>query len=237
MLPETILRFKKKALLLEKDSINSIFMQKLCMPDKKLLQDFDRIKDDAEEILWTDKPKFVPYIITTLSLGAGVLIFVGFSYSIARNSFIENGRNDNIFLLFLLLPFVFFLFNFLSKLFSYSNTRYAYSSRRVMIRSGFIGTDFKIIDYDKISDIQVTVNFVERLFNVGTIRFYSGRTESDEGTIVKVYDRWEAIANPYEVFKQLKTVTVDIKTDYNYPNALRPGTNPGYKTKYDPEKK
>ena len=179
------------------------------MPDKNLLPEFDSIKDNAEEILWTDKPKFIPYIISALGLGVGVLIFVGFSYAMARNVFNESGKNDNFFMLFLLLPVAFFLFNFLSKLFSYSNTRYAYSNRRVMIRSGFIGTDFKIIDYDKISDIQVTVNLVERLFNVGTIRFYSGRTESNEGTITKVYDRWEAIANPYEVFRQLKTVSVD----------------------------
>ncbi len=111
----------------------------------------------------------------------------------------------NFFRLFLLIPVAFFLFNFLSKLFAYSNTRYAYSNRRVMIRSGIIGTDFKVIDYDKISDMQVTVNLVERLFNAGTIKFYSGRTQSDEGTIVKIYDRWEAIDNPYEVFRQLST--------------------------------
>jgi hypothetical protein len=36
-----------------------------------------------------------------------------------------------------------------------------------------------------------------------------------------------------EVFKMVKQTSVDIKTDYNYPNALRPETNPGYKTKYD----
>jgi hypothetical protein len=29
---------------------------------------------------------------------------------------------------------------------------------------------------------------------------------------------------------------VDIKTDFNYPKALRPETNPGYGTKYSPKK-
>jgi hypothetical protein len=71
---------------------------------------------------------------------------------------------------------------------------------------------------------------------VGTIRFYSGRTESEDGVITKLYDRWEAIFHPFEVFKQLKKVTVDIKTDLNFPNALRPETNPGYRTKYAPPK-
>jgi len=103
----------------------------------------------------------------------------------------------------------------------------------VMVRTGFIGTDFKSIDYDKISDIEVTVNFMERAFNVGSIRFFSGRTQENDGTTTKLYDKWEAIPDPYGVFKKVKQVSVDIKTDYNYPNALRPETNPGYNTKYN----
>jgi hypothetical protein len=104
-----------------------------------------------------------------------------------------------------------------------------------MMRTGAIGTDFKIIDYDKISDIEVALNLVERTYNVGTIRFFSGRTQTDEGITTKLYDTWEAIQNPYEVFKQIKQVIVDIKTDYHYPNALRPDINPGYNNKYNKE--
>jgi hypothetical protein len=101
-----------------------------------------------------------------------------------------------------------------------------------MMRTGFIGTDFKIIDYDKISDIEVTVNVIERAYNVGTIKFFSGRTKTDDGNTTKLYDNWEAIPGPYEVFREVKQVMVDIKTDYNYPNALRPDNNPGYNTRY-----
>lgn len=102
-----------------------------------------------------------------------------------------------------------------------------------MMRTGFIGTDFKTIDYDKISDIEVNVNVIERIFNVGTVRFFSGRTQTDEGNTTKLYDKWISIKDPYDVFKLVKQTTVDIKTDFNYPNAIRPETNPGYKTKYE----
>ena len=105
-----------------------------------------------------------------------------------------------------------------------------------MMRSGFIGTDFKIIDFDKISDIEVTVSFVEKIYNVGTIKFFSGRTQTDDGNTSKLYDSWSAIENPYEVFKMVKQTSVNIKTDFNYPNALRPDINSGYNTKYDPKK-
>lgn len=205
------------------------------IPNKKLLPEFDGIKDDNEDILWTDKPKFIPYAITGLSFGVGVFIFVGMYYAMTKNIKNEDGTTGLFSFWFAGIPIVLFLVSFLNKIFSYSNTSYAFTNKRVMVRTGFLGTGFKIIDYDKISDIEVTVNFIERAYNVGTIKFFSGRTESNDGITTKIYDKWEAIDNPYEVFKQLKKVSVDIKTDFNYPNALRPETNPGYGTKYKPK--
>jgi len=201
--------------------------------DKNLLPEFDSVKDDDEEILWTAKPRFIPYAITGLGLGVGAIIFVVVYYTMTTNIKNEDGTVGTFSWIFAAIPLVFFIWEFLRKLFSYSNTRYAFTNKRVMMRTGFIGTDFKSIDYDKISDIEVTVNFIERAFNVGTIKFFSGRTETNDGTTTKLYDRWEAIPNPYEIFKKVKQVSVDIKTDYNYPNALRPDSNPGYNTRYD----
>lgn len=203
--------------------------------DKNLLPEFDSVKDDDEEILWTDKPKFIPFFITGLGAGIGAFIFVGIYYAMTRNAMNEDGTQGNFSVWFAAIPILFFLWSFLKRILSYSNTSYAFTNKRVMMRTGFIGTDFKSIDYDKISDIEVTVNFIERAFNVGSIRFFSGRTQTDDGTTTKLYDQWEAISNPYEVFKRVKKVSVDIKTDFNYPNALRPDANPGYSTKYDPK--
>ena len=204
--------------------------------DKNLLPEFDSVKDDDEKIIWTGRPIFIPYAITGIGPGIGVLIFVCIYYAMTRNIKNQDGTIGSFSVWFAALPIVFFLWQFLKKLFSYGNTSYAFTNKRVMMRTGFIGTDFKSIDYDKISDIEVTVNFVERAFNVGTIRFFSGRTQTDEGRTTKLYDSWEAISNPYEVFKQVKKTSVDIKTDFNYPNALRPETNPGYNTKYEPKR-
>ena len=204
--------------------------------DKNLLPEFESVKDDNEEILWTEKPTFFPFLITSLGLLAGAAIFVGIYWAFTHIGS-DEAKFDGVFnRVFIMFPIGFSLFAFLKKLLAYSNTVYAYTNRRVMIRTGFIGTDFKSIDYDKISDIEVTVNFIERAYNVGTIKFFSGRTETNDGTTTKLYDRWEAIPNPYEVFKKVKQVSVDIKTDYNYPNALRPDTNPGYNTRYEGKK-
>jgi hypothetical protein len=202
--------------------------------DKNLLPEFDSVKDNDEEILWTGKPKFIPYIFSGLGTGLFTLAF-GLVWVLVN----FNIKTDNAdggfqyFWLFGLIPLFQGLYVFLNRLLSFSNTAYGYSNKRVMMRTGFIGTDFKTIDYDKISDIEVTVNIIERMYNVGSIRFFSGRTQTDEGNTTKLYDVWSAIENPYEVFKMVKQTSVDIKTDFNYPNALRPDTNPGYKTKYD----
>jgi hypothetical protein len=57
---------------------------------------------------------------------------------------------------------------------------------------------------------------------------------NDNGTRA-LYNVFRAIENPYEVFKAIKQVSLDIKTDMNYPNDLRPEDNQGYKTKYTPK--
>ncbi len=205
--------------------------------NKDLLPEFESIKDDNEKILWTGKPKFIPFIFTGI-LGGIFTIAFGVVWLLSVRNLNSNGEKSSpsYFWIFGLIPLTAGLFAFLRKVFSFSNTAYSYSDKRVMMRSGFIGTDFKTIDYDKISDIEVTVSIVEKIYNVGTIRFFSGRTQSDEGNITKLYDSWTAIENPYEVFKMVKQTAVNIKTDFSYPNALRPDTNPGYNTKYQPEK-
>ena len=156
-------------------------------------------------------------------------------FFIAKNAKTDDGSFGGFGYLFALIPVAVGLWSFLKRLLSYTNTFYAYSDKRVMMRTGFIGTGFKIIDYDKISDIEVKVNFIERIYNVGTIKFFSGRTQKNDNGTTKLYDNWDSIPNPYDVFKRVKEVMVDIKTDYNYPNALRPDTNPGYKTEYKPD--
>jgi hypothetical protein len=202
--------------------------------DKNLLPQFESVKDNDEEILWTGKPKFVPYIFCGIGKGLFTLAFGIVWVLINLNMKSDNAQGGfQYFWLFGFIPLLQGLYVFLNRLFSFSNTAYAYSNKRVMMRTGFIGTDFKTIDYDKISDIEVTVNIIERMYNVGSIRFFSGRTQTDEGNSSKLYDNWYAVKNPYEIFKMVKQTSVDIKTDFNYPNALRPESNHGYKTKYD----
>jgi len=198
--------------------------------DKNLLPEFESVKDDDETIMWIGKPVFVPYVLSDLGYLAGSLVIGLFIFYVMLNS--ENNEGNTLSWLIPAFLVGQGLLKFLIKVFSFSNTAYGYSNKRVMMRTGFIGTDFKTIDYDKISDIEVNVNVIDRMYEVGTIRFFSGRTKTDDSEVSKLYDNWYAIPNPYKIFKMVKQVSVDVKTDYTYPNALRPDVNPGYKTKY-----
>ena len=91
-----------------------------------------------------------------------------------------------------------------------------------MVKSGTIGIDFKNIYYADISSVNVKVGLVDRLCKVGDIYI-----KSREGATV-LYD----IENCYFITNKLQEITLDLKMDASFPNALRPETNRGFNTKY-----
>ena len=99
---------------------------------------------------------------------------------------------------------------------------FVFTDKRIIVRSGVIGIDFKSIFYNEVQSGRVDVNWTDRLFKVGDIYIKANTSEA------VLYD----IRNPYILGTKLQTVVQDITTDINYPNALRPDSNPGYKTKY-----
>ena len=198
--------------------------------DFNLPPQFEAVKDKDEEVLWVGKPNFTAFIvrgIPFLGLGLiwGAIDYFGFIRNMDQTM---TGFAIPFFALHLF-PLWASILNMLRLLLVHGNTCYAYSNKRLLMRSGFWGTDFKVVDYDKISDIEVNVNPIENWLGVGTIQAFSGRTGSKGG---RTYDKFIGVEKPYEVFKRIKEVSVDIKTDWNFPNAMRPEANPGYKTRY-----
>ena len=206
--------------------------------DGKTPREFEAVRDRDEQVYWVGKPAFLPFILTgvpflILGLLWGAMDYFGFIRHMLKGEGKELTGFAIPFFTLHLLPLWLSVLNMLRLFLVYGNTCYAYTNKRLMIRSGFWGTDFKAIDYDKIQDIEVNVNPIENTLGVGTIRAFSGR-ETAKGN--RIYDQFIAVPNPYEVFKGIKEVSVDIKTDWNYPNAMRPEQNPGYQTKYNPRK-
>jgi len=197
--------------------------------DLSLPPEFGAVKDRDEEIFWVGKPNFTAFIIRGIPFLVLGLIWGSIDYfGFIRNSKIPLGFGIPFFALHLF-PLWGSLLNMIRLFLVHGNTCYAFSNKRMMMRSGFWGTDFKAIDYDKISDIEVNVNPVENMLGVGTIQAFSGRV-SDKGG--RIYDQFIGIEKPYEVFKRIKEVSLDVKTDISYPNAVRPHYNPGYASSY-----
>jgi hypothetical protein len=126
------------------------------------------------------------------------------------------------------------LWNFLA----YKNTEYILANKRVIVSGGIVGKDFKSIDFDKIQNIAVEVGIVDKIFNrnTGTIKIFSGEVRSTKNGYMDHTDNLYFVENPYEIYKLIKKVSFDIKTDIEYPNELRPEINSGYRTEYTPDK-
>ena len=195
---------------------------------------FSAILDTDENVLWLGYPKWVPFLLTGVPFLILGCIWGAIDYFVfIRNmgGMARGGAGIGILLFFMLHLFPFWgsILNMLRLMLVHGNTFYAFTNKRLLLRSGFWGTDFKSIDYDRIQDLTVTVNPIESMMGVGTIKAYTG-AQTDKGS--PIFDRFIAIDEPYEVYRRLKQVGVDVKTDWNYPNALRPPENPGFRTEY-----
>ncbi|WP_071441265.1 PH domain-containing protein [Traorella massiliensis] len=105
----------------------------------------------------------------------------------------------------------------------WENVQYAVTDHRVIQVGGALGVEVRSIDHHEIDHVNITMGLIEKLKHVGSIHI-----TSDSGKIDFI-----SINEPVKVYKMLTRTSFDVKSDIEYPNALRPGNNPGYQTKYD----
>jgi hypothetical protein len=130
------------------------------------------------------------------------------------------------------------IFPAIYELFVHKHTYYALTNKRVIFQGGLIGRDFRMIDFDKVTNAEVNVNLFDKMFggDTGSIMISSANTIvlTKNGRADRPYTLCNVL-HPYEVFKYFKQVSHDIKTDIEYPNQYRPVENPGYQTQYTPK--
>ncbi|HTZ78019.1 MAG TPA: PH domain-containing protein [Stellaceae bacterium] len=205
------------------------------LQDPHLGPDFESVTEPDEEILWRGKPVFWPFVLHAAPILALGAVWGAFDLGLLRKAFsAAPGELDLALITFAALHSFPAWGSVLYALYLavvHGNTVYAYSNRRLLIRSGVVGTSFRTVDYDSIQELDVTVGILERLFGVGTLRAYAGRNTAKGA---RLYDQFVSIAHPYDVYRAIKGVELDVKTDWSYPNALRPATNPGYRSELKP---
>lgn len=176
----------------------------------------DTILESSEQIIWRGKinRKVINFLLITSLLTVSLLgIFVLTRGMIGYTS---NGQSKQIsgFIVGSLVIFIGFAFSFLVY-FQNLVKEYATTSKRIIIKSGLIGTDFKSVYYNEIKEVLVNVGLIGKIFSVGTIKIDTGKTETystggnrngNAGTIRTrtMYSSLDYIDNPYDVYKYVQ---------------------------------
>ena len=190
--------------------------------------EIDNIIGEGESILWRGKPKKSAYILGSFfkmfPIALIWLLFDGFFIF----ALCQTGENiPPLAIIFLIVFFAFHLipvWMWLSKVIvasrEYKNLDYAFTNKRIIIRSGIIGIDFQNIYYSEIQSVNLKVGLLDKILKVGDIYIKSSSAAK------VLFD----LKDPYFLTQKLQEIVIDIKTDIQFPNDLRPTENHGYKT-------
>jgi len=181
------------------------------VPESKIPADILAVKDPNETILWVGEPEnWLSYRVygnrTSWTLVKELVLLVAIWLLIY-------GRNET----FVYICTFVFLFRQILETIRMNNTYYAVSDRRIIASQRLIGATNLSVDYDDSSDIKVEIGWYDYLFNTGSI--------------VYANCSFRGIKNYNDICKKIKSLAIDIKTDWKYPNIKRVSKNPGYNTK------
>ena len=185
------------------------------------MEGFELILDKEETILKTYKPNKKRFVFVSLLGGIPALIFPAVFLilgilMIARVIDVtdENGNPELLGPIFFLIfggIFVFFiLFGMFSVFFKYKKALYCITNKRIIVRHGFIGVDFRSLNLDAIGAVNVEVNFLDKLIrpNTGKITFASAAApmvQPNQKTAFLPFE-FACVDNPYEVYREVKEI-------------------------------
>lgn len=191
------------------------------------MMDIQRILAPNEKILWQGKPQFFPFIFSSLPIFVFGLIFAlipaaGMGFSSAALLV------PHVWIGLILGPGV-----LLYSILVHRHIQYVITDKRTLIQKGLIGRDYVGIEHDQVTSTRVNVGLGDKLFgdNSGTVLItHAGGQVSKKGSPRP--EGLVSITDPYAVYSMLNQTSHDVRTDIQYPNALRPSENKGYKTEY-----
>lgn len=191
----------------------------------------EEILDEDEQVLLREKPYAKAYIWSAvfrmLPIALIWLLFDGFFIAMV---FVSHAPAVvwaflGPFFAFHLMPVWMWISGIIGAAAEIKNLEYVFTEKRIIVRSGIVGIDYKNVFYVDIKGVNLRVGLIDRIFKVGDIVI-----TALEQTVI-LHD----IKNPYRILKKMQKIVTDIKTDTYFPNALRPGENKGFRTKYRPD--
>jgi len=193
---------------------------------------------EGETLIWSSKPKKSAFIVNKLvTMMPFALLWLLIDSSILI-PMIQSGEMKEM--LFFIIPFFaihlfpvwIWIGNIITANKRWKNTIYYVTDKRVIIQNGFVGIDYQSIYYKDIKNVNLKIGLIDKLLGVGDIYFQLDTYINRNNTTVEMRNALLDIENPYEIYPKIQKIVLDIQTDIEYPNALRPDQNPGYNTKY-----
>lgn len=176
---------------------------------------FEPILDDNEKVIKVFKPnKFMMYFKDMFATGISFL----FMYLVVAGCLIAATLEDTeafpplwktlliSLVVFVVITGVVILLEWLFLHLYYKNVYYGYTNKRIVIRKGIFGVDYKALDIKMIGASDVNVSLLDKLMkkNTGTIQYGSMASPINGTTPVGNF----VIANiedPYAVYKEIKS--------------------------------
>ena len=189
---------------------------------------------EGETALWVGKPKKSAYIINrSVTMLPFALLWLAFDGAFIWLFITISGPGNMLWFLipffaFHLMPVWIWISNLVTANRRWKNTQYAVTDKRIIIQSGFIGMEYRSIFYKDLRHVSLKVGVIDKLLHVGDIHFDSAESPKTQK------HAFLDIEHAYELYPKLQKIVMDIQTDIQYPNDLRPKTNSGYNTTYTP---
>lgn len=141
--------------------------------------------------------QIVYWIILSILIVPGVVVL----------STIEGGGFDYIIMsIYLVIYAVLIAISFLLTGLWLNKTIFAVTNKRVLIRTGRIGVDYKSLDFNMLGAITVNVSWVDKLLhkNTGSIAFGSMSSPLGSSGVAKF--SFDFVNKPYDVYKEVKAI-------------------------------
>lgn len=186
---------------------------------------------NGETILWSGKPKRTAFLATrSLTMLPIAIIWFLLDFGIICSSIADGEMLWFIIPFFTLhlMPVWMWLANVITANRRWKNTNYYVTNRRIIIQSGFFAVNEASLFYKDLRNTQVKIGLLDKLFHTGDICFDSNLQQNQNEF------SFEDLENPNQVYSTVQKIVLDIQTDMEYPNALRPQENRGYHTDYRP---
>ena len=189
----------------------------------KELEEIKKVLGEGEEVKEYFKPNKVRYVVLNMvfTLFFMLLIFGGmFITGILGITDVIKFTNDSgerdafgpiMILIFSTPALLIAIVASISYVVRYHRALFVVTNKRLIIRSGFIGVDYKSIELKYVGLVNVRVDFLDKLAGgkTGTITFASAAIPMNGQNRANGAFCFNCVDNPYEVYKKVKAYIPD----------------------------